>query len=278
MNKIKLASGVMLVFLVGVLAGSLGTGFYYKKRVEKFEAGGPPVQERIQIILRRFSNDLDLTKEQRIEFEKIVREGQEKQLALSSKILPEINQINDDTFTFIKERLTDDQKGKLDMLLKRMEEVRNRFPSGQQRPQRTPDQSRPQGAPDQGHSQGAPQQNPLNGTPDSIPPKGSGGPEAVPSQRGYMRLMGELKEHLNLSQEQEEKIIPIFEKLSKEQQEVFEKYRQEKQDSSALKDVLSETEKSFERDLSNILTEEQMEKYRNAKESGAVKLSLPGMP
>jgi|GEM_PF-795831 len=288
MNKLKLASGVLLVFLVGVLAGSLGTGYYYKERVKKFEAGGPPVQERVQIILGRFSNELDLTDAQRTEFEKIVKESQEKIVALGSKFQPEIKQINDDTFTSIKDKLTDEQKAKLETLIKRMNEVRDRFPSGQRQQQRTPDQSRPQkqGGPEQGPPQTTPDQtlpqvmpgqDPMTAVPDSATPRG-GAREAGPSQRYYMRIAGELKDRLTLSQEQEEKLRARLDKLSRNQQDVSEKYKQEKQDSAVLKNALLETEKSFEKDLFNILTKEQMEAYRKAKDSGAIKLSPRGMP
>jgi len=116
MNKIKLASGVLLVFLVGLLAGSLCTAYYYKIRVEKFEAGGPPVQERIQIILGRFATDLNLTDEQRAEFEKIIKESQEKKVALGQKFLPEIKEINDNTFKSIRDKLTAEQKNKAGQL------------------------------------------------------------------------------------------------------------------------------------------------------------------
>jgi len=83
---------------------------------------------------------------------------------------------------------------------------------------------------------------------------------------------------LTLSQEQEEKTRALLEKLSRDQQDVFVKYKQEKQDSIVIKDALMETENSFEKELSNILTKEQMEKYRKEKESGAFKLSPPNMP
>lgn len=299
MNNLKLASGVLLVFLVGALAGSLGTGFYYKKRVEKIEAGGPPVSERIQIVLGRFSNDLKLTKEQRDEFEKIVREAQEKILAIGRKSLPEIEEINEETFASIKERLTDEQKEKLEELIQRMEDVRDRFPSGQRQQQRTPDQSRPQqqGGPEQGHQQGSPEQIPPQSGPDQSPPQGQGTPGQTPpgvtpdnviprggspdagvTQRDYMRIAGDMREQLNLSQEQEEKIRPLLEKFDRDQQDVFEEYKQEKQDSVVVKNALLEAEKTFEKELSDILTKDQMEKYRKEKESGAFKLSPPDMP
>jgi len=292
MNKLKLASGVMLVFLVGVLAGSLGTGIYYKNRVAKFEAGGPPVSERIKIVSGRFSDELDLTSEQKVEFEKIIKEAQEKILAIGRKSLPDIEKINEDTFASIKAKLTNEQKTKLETLLKRMQDVHDRFPSGQARSQqqRTPDQSHPQGqgtleqqgvpqaSPQQGPpQQGSPEQNPLNVTSDSIPPKG-GATDSSSSQKGYIRLAGELKNQLNLSQAQDEKVRAIMEEGSKERKKLMEKYRQEQLNSDPLKTDLQKIEESIEKNLSNILTKEQLEKYRKAKESGAVKISQPDEP
>lgn len=284
MNKLKLASGVLLVFLVGVLAGSLGTGYYYKERVKKFEEGGPPVQERIQIILGRFSNELELTNEQRVEIEKIIKESQEKKISLSKKMEPDIKQINDDTFTSIKKKLTDEQKTKLEELMTRMDNVRERFPSGPRQQQRNPDQTRPQqGGPNQGHQQqGAPDQIPPQAVPGQAP-QGTPGENPLtlapgPSQMDYMRIAGDLKNLLTLSQDQEGKLRTLLDKFSKNQQAVFDKYTQEKHDSNVVKNALLEAEKSFEKDLSNLLTKEQMENYRKAKDSGAVKLSPPDMP
>ena len=105
MNKIKLASGVILVFIVGVLAGSLGTGIYFKHRIGQFTAGGPTLPARAQILLDRFSNKLDLTDSQRADIEKIIKESQEKILALGRKTFPEIQEINEKSFALIKEEL-----------------------------------------------------------------------------------------------------------------------------------------------------------------------------
>jgi|WetSurMetagenome_2_1015567.scaffolds.fasta_scaffold02133_5 hypothetical protein len=287
MNKIKLAAGVLLVFLVGALAGSLGTGIYFKKRVEKFEAGGPPVQERIQIILGRFANDLNLTGEQRDEFEKIIKESQEKKLALGQKVMPEIKEINDKTFKSIRDKLTDEQKTKLDALLQRMNEVRNRFPSGQNRQDRKPDQAGPQqqSAPGQSSPQATPEQSIPGaapepgfgqGSPESMLPKGAN--DVGRFQRGYGRLGRVLNKALVLSQEQDSKVRSLIDKFSKDQQNVFEKYKDEKKDSAVLKKALQETENSFEKDLTNILTKEQIEKYKKAKESGDIRVSQPDTP
>lgn len=285
MNKIKLASGVLLVFLVGVLAGSLGTGIYYKKRVEKFEAGGPPVQERIQIILGRFANDLNLTSEQKAEFEKLIKESQEKKIALGQKFLPEMKEINDNTFKSIRDKLTPEQKTKLDDLIQKMNDVHNKFSSGQRRQDKDQSRSQQLATPEQGPPQTNPEQSPPGGAPEpgfgqgaleSILPKG--GSDSSRIQRGYGRLGRTLNRTLGLSQEQDSKVKTLLEKLSKDQQTVFEKYKEEKKDSAVVKKALQETENSFEKDLATIITKEQMGKYKKAKESGEIKFSQPDMP
>jgi hypothetical protein len=286
MNKIKLAAGVLLVFLVGVLAGSLGTGVYFKKRVEKFEAGGPPVQERIQIIQGRFANELNLTDQQRADFEKIIKESQEKKVALGQKIFPEIKEINDKTFKSIRDKLTDEQKTKLDALIQRTNEVRNRFPSGPNRQDRKPDQAGPQqSTPGQNPSQAAPEQSLPGaglepgfgeGSPEPVTPKGAGEPGRF--RMGYGRLGRDLKNMLGLSQEQDSKVRTLLEKISKDQQNVFDKFKDEKKDSAVVKKALQDTETSFEKELFNLLTKEQIEKYKKARESGDIKLPQPDMP
>jgi hypothetical protein len=128
MNKLKLASGVILLFLVGALAGSLTTGIYFKQRITRFETGGPPMPVRVRMLLDRFSEELDLTDTQREELEKVVRETQEKIFALGREIFPEIEKINEQGLTLIKENLNDDQKKKLDIIYQKMEEFRSRLP------------------------------------------------------------------------------------------------------------------------------------------------------
>jgi len=287
MNKLKLAVGVLLVFFVGALAGSLATDIYFKKRVEKFEAGGPPVQERIQIILGRFANELKLTDQQRAEFEKIIKESQEKKMALGQKFLPEIKEINDKTFNSIRDKLTEDQKTKLDALIQRANEVRNRFPSGPNRQERKPDQDgqQQQSGPGQNPPQAALEQSLPGaelepgfgqGSPEPVNTKGTGEPGRF--RMGYGRLGRDLKNMLGLSQEQDTKVRTLLEKFSKDQQNVFEKYKDEKKDSAVVKKALQDAETSFEKELTNILTKEQLEKYKKAKESGDVKLPQPDMP
>lgn len=74
-----------------------------------------------------------------------------------------------------------------------------------------------------------------------------------------------LKDRLNLSEEQGAKVISIMEERAKEREKVFEKYRMD----------LVEIEKSLENSLSNILSKEQMEKYRADKGKGSFMMPQP---
>jgi Spy/CpxP family protein refolding chaperone len=236
MNKFKLVAGVILLLIVGMLAGSLGTGIYYKKRVERFESGGPPVSERVRIVLGRFSDDLKLTKEQRDEIGKIVRESQEKILALGRETLPQIEAINEQTLSSIQEKLSSEQRNKLNELYQRMKDFRKRSPEQNASPKRTPEQGQRQM------------------TPDAAPPNGT--PDSMPFQKDDTRFFDSLKERLNLSREQEEKVRSIMEASDKERKRLLDKYRGD----------LGEIEASLEKSLSNILTKEQMDKYRTAND------------
>jgi hypothetical protein len=263
MNRLKLAAGVILILIVGVLAGSLGTGIYYKKRVEKFEYGGLPISERVNIVLGRFSQYLKLTDEQRAEFEKIIKESQEELMDLGRSIFPEIEKINEKTFASMKEKLTDEQKNELEILSQKMHDVRKRFENGQMHqrmpyqkpyPQHLPQQAPQQGPPGQGPQQAGTEQAPLQKTPESY------------FFREYnMRFIGMLKERLNLSKEQEAKISSIIEEGSKEREKILKKYWMD----------LTEIEKSLENSLSSILSKEQMEKYRADKEMWSFGMPRP---
>jgi hypothetical protein len=122
MNKTKLSIGVVLVFLAGVFAGSLGMGIYLKHQLKGFEPGGhpPPPHERHDFIMKRLSNELDLTEAQRIEIEKIVEDSEAKIFAIRRQYLPEIKKIVDQSFSLMKDKLDPKQQEKLKELHERL--------------------------------------------------------------------------------------------------------------------------------------------------------------
>ncbi len=140
MAKIKFFAGLTLIFLLGALAGSLGTGFYIREHVEEFLDEGPPTDK----IMHRLTRALDLTPEQQKKIEPIIVEAHEKLSELRQKSFPEMRKIRENSFVLIKKELNEDQQKKLEDLknrLKRRLPGRHKFPPppppeerGQQKP------------------------------------------------------------------------------------------------------------------------------------------------
>ncbi|MCK4534639.1 MAG: hypothetical protein KAT81_03845 [Syntrophobacterales bacterium] len=116
-NKLKVSVGVLLVFVLGILAGSLGTQAYMKYRVSHFMSRGH--EARTELLLKRLSRDLDLTETQKAEIKKILRDSQKTLAEIGQRCRPQIGRIIENHFAMIREILNDDQKQKLDEFYKR---------------------------------------------------------------------------------------------------------------------------------------------------------------
>jgi hypothetical protein len=127
MGKLKIATGLILLFLVGVLAGILGTEIYYKYQMDRFVEGGPPpFHRRMPPLIKRFSRDFNLTKQQQIEIEKIIKESEAKIFAIREKYMPEIREIRDQSLMRMSEKLHPDQRKKLEKLYEKIKRRRNK--------------------------------------------------------------------------------------------------------------------------------------------------------
>lgn len=120
MNKYKLIAGVLLIFFLGVITGALGTGAFFKQRIKRFAKGGPPAA----MILKRISGRLDLTESQQLEIEKIVTETGKKLRNLRQQHYPRFNKLMEEGIALMKEKLTDEQKDKLDDIYERIKKHR----------------------------------------------------------------------------------------------------------------------------------------------------------
>jgi hypothetical protein len=117
----KLISGLLLVFVLGILAGSVGTGFYLKHRLT------PIIKEpraRKAFIMKRLSKKLNLTPDQQTKIQPILEQIIEKRREYYRKTRPEIKTIMDQGFAQIKEELNEDQKKKLDELREKFQKHR----------------------------------------------------------------------------------------------------------------------------------------------------------
>ncbi|MGB6927974.1 MAG: hypothetical protein WBH05_02040 [Syntrophobacteria bacterium] len=121
MKRWKLISGLLLVFVLGVLAGSFGTRIYLKDRFEHLRKDP---KARQAFIMRTLSKELELTPDQKIKVEKIVEQMGEKRREFFLKNRPEIKKIMDEGFAQIRKELNSDQQKKLDVLREEFEKRR----------------------------------------------------------------------------------------------------------------------------------------------------------
>lgn len=121
MKRWKLISGLLLVFVLGVLAGSFGTRIYLKDRFEHLRKDPKARQD---FIMRKLSKELELTPDQKIKVEKIVEQMGAKRREFFLKNRPEIKKIMDEGFAQIRKELNSDQQKKLDVLREEFEKRR----------------------------------------------------------------------------------------------------------------------------------------------------------
>lgn len=127
MKRWKLVSGLLLVFVLGILAGSFGTRVYLKDRFAHLRKDP---KARQAFIMRKLSKELELTQDQKITVEKIVAQVGEKRREFFLKNRPEIKRIMDEGFLQIKKELNNDQQKKLDELREEYEKRRKARDAG----------------------------------------------------------------------------------------------------------------------------------------------------
>lgn len=112
MNRLKLWTGIILIFALGALAGSLVTGSLVKQRVVKFRERGP--EKRKAFMIKKLNRELNLTEAQRVKIEQIIDQTHEKFFQLREKHRPEFRKIREQSFELMKKELNEEQKQKLD--------------------------------------------------------------------------------------------------------------------------------------------------------------------
>ena len=121
MKRWKLVSGLLLVFVLGILAGAFGTRIYLKDRFAHLRKDP---KARQAFIMGKLSKELELTPDQKIKVEKIVEQTGAKRREFYLKNRPEIKRIMDEGFAQIKKELNNDQQKKLDVLRAEFEKRR----------------------------------------------------------------------------------------------------------------------------------------------------------
>jgi len=111
MNVWKLVSGVVLILIVGILFGSIGTWLLTKP---PHPPGPRGFRDRTTDAVERLSKDLNLSAEQKAAVAKILGDMSEKLHEHFLKVRPEADKIIDNSFTEIRKLLNDEQKKKFD--------------------------------------------------------------------------------------------------------------------------------------------------------------------
>jgi hypothetical protein len=225
MNKVKSIAGVLLVLLVGVLAGSLGTGAYLSQRMERFSGKEMRPPGKKAFLMRRLATELDLTETQRGEIEKILEDAEDRIFAIRREYLPKIREIHDESFALMKDHLNPKQQEALERL---HEKLKHR------------------------HSRALAQSFLSWKTPEEI-------------------LAG-MKTRLELTEEQTMKVRPLLEENEAARQKILDVFKgQAHPEHFELKARLRSLEKSFRKRLAEILSEEQMARYREMQDEDRLK-------
>jgi len=131
MKKWKLVTGLALVFAFGLLVGSFGTGVYIKHR---FALPKRDPSATRAFLLKKFSQKLNLTEEQKNEFKKLIDQAGGKLGDHFRKSHSEIAKIVEPGLSQMREVLSADQQKKFDEMLekfKRHRKSRHKFsPTG----------------------------------------------------------------------------------------------------------------------------------------------------
>jgi len=122
MKRWKLIAGIILVFVLGVLSGTLGTGLYVKQKMKPIRQD--PKAKRT-VIIEKLTRGLDLKESQIPKIEKILDELDQRR----REYRQEIRKMRTESISRMKKELTPEQQKRLDQLHQEWEKRRNKWRS-----------------------------------------------------------------------------------------------------------------------------------------------------
>ncbi len=131
MNKFKIISGILLVFLLGGITGSLATSIYMGNRFRTIMQGPPAFL--IPKFISRLERELDLSAEQKVQIRKISAELREELNEFMEKNRPQAEEILDRHISSIKSVLQPDQQEKMEGIREKMKQRWMRHGHGRNR-------------------------------------------------------------------------------------------------------------------------------------------------
>lgn len=124
MNTTKLIVIFILVFLVGTLAGSLGTRIYLRHELSQAQAHKQDPEDKIKRVVARLTDGLKLDSTQEGEVRRIITATEARATGVKALWAPELKKVYDLSFQRIGEKLTGPQKANLE---KRQERFTTRY-------------------------------------------------------------------------------------------------------------------------------------------------------
>ena len=124
MAKWKIWVALLVLFVSGVLIGSVGTRMYVRHKLTGIFARERPAVRNL--FVRRLTRELDLTREQREEIEQIASRAAEKFHELHREHRSQAEDLFDQSASEIKKHLSPAQQEQFDELRKRMKERHKR--------------------------------------------------------------------------------------------------------------------------------------------------------
>jgi hypothetical protein len=115
MRRLKPIAGILVVFFLGAAAGVLSARFYATFESRK-PHHHPKLEERVEFIMKRLTDDLDLSAAQQKEIRQIVASTEEKVRSIKDEYVPKIRALHDTSIEEIKTSLSPDQREKLDRI------------------------------------------------------------------------------------------------------------------------------------------------------------------
>jgi hypothetical protein len=127
-KKLKLWSGLLVLFLSGIVIGAMGTWIIVEnKAVDSLTRGRPDIPG---IIIKKLTRELDLDETQKERITKIVCRAYQELLELRKRHAPEKKEILERSRSMIKAELSPEQQKKLDAFHERKEKHRARRGGG----------------------------------------------------------------------------------------------------------------------------------------------------
>lgn len=121
-TKLKIIAGILLVFLLGVFSGALGTGIVLTRRIQRFNSKTP--REHKNFFVKRLSKELGLNDEQQQQAEQIFNDTEVEIRALLENSRRQFDALMDQRRLQLRELLEPDRQKKLDAFFKRLRERR----------------------------------------------------------------------------------------------------------------------------------------------------------